>query len=167
MFGPKIREWLKTLRRQNASVIFATQSLADVTESRIAPAILESCLSRIFLPNARAIEPQGRAAYERLGLNERQIEIVARAAPKRDYYFQSARGNRLLELGLGEVTLAFTGVSQAEDLKRVEAILARAGRDGFAAEWLDAIGLGWAADLVRLWRAPEQTAALSPVEIAS
>jgi transposase len=72
----------------------------DVTESRIAPAILESCLSQVFVPNARAVEPQGRAAYERLGLNARQIETVARATSERDCYFQSARGNRLFELGL-------------------------------------------------------------------
>ena len=149
VFGRKIREWLKTLRRKNASVVFATQSLADVTESRIAPAILESCLARVFLPNARAVEPQGRAAYERLGLNARQIEMVARATPKRDYYFQSTRGNRLFELGLGEITLAFAGVSQAEDLKRVEAVLAQAGREGFAAAWLREDRLDWAADLTR------------------
>ncbi len=148
VFGPKIREWLKTLRRKNASVVFATQSLADVTESRIAPAILESCLARVFLPNARAVEPQSRAAYERLGLNTRQIEMVARATPKRDYYFQSMRGNRLFELGLGEVTLTFAGVSQAEDLKRVEAVLAQAGRVGFAPAWLRDQHLDWAADLI-------------------
>src|SRR5260370_38661152 len=106
VFGPKIREWLKTVRRKNASVVFATQSLADVTESRIAPAILESCLVRVFLPNARAVEPQGRPAYERSGPKARQIEMVARATPKRDYYFQSAQGNPRFELGLGEGTLA-------------------------------------------------------------
>ncbi|HEX3418259.1 MAG TPA: conjugal transfer protein TrbE [Stellaceae bacterium] len=149
VFGPKIREWLKTLRRKNASVVFATQSLADVTDSRIAPAILESCLARVFLPNARAVEPQSRAAYERLGLNTRQIEMVARATPKRDYYFQSMRGNRLFELGLGEVTLTFAGVSQAEDLKRVEAVLAQAGRAGFAPAWLRDQHLDWAGDLIR------------------
>jgi len=158
VFGPKIREWLKTLRRKNASVIFATQSLADITESRVAPAILESCLSRVFLPNARAIEPQSRMAYERLGLNDRQIELVARAAPKRDYYFQSPRGNRLFELGLEELALAFAGVSQAEDLKRVERVLAVSGREGFAAAWAQERGLDWAADLItgrRSGRDPE------------
>jgi type IV secretion system protein VirB4 len=148
VFGPKIREWLKTLRRKNASVVFATQSLADVTESRIAPAILESCHARVFLPNARAVEPQGRAAYEQFGLNARQIEMVAHATPKRDYYFQSIQGNRLFELGLGEITLAFAGVSQSGDLKRVEAALAQAGRDGFAAAWLREEHLDWAADLI-------------------
>lgn len=168
VFGPKIREWLKTLRRKNASVIFATQSLADITESRVAPAILESCLSRVFLPNARAIEPQSRTAYERLGLNDRQIELVARASPKRDYYFQSPRGNRLFELGLGELTLAFAGVSQAEELKRVEHVLAKSGRDGFAAGWARERGLDWAAELIadRQPGADPEVTSLSVEEIA-
>jgi type IV secretion system protein VirB4 len=149
VFGPKIREWLKTLRRKNASVVFATQSLADVTDSRIAPAILESCLARVFLPNPRAVEPQSSAAYERFGLNARQIDTIARATPKRDYYFQSARGNRLFELGLGEVTLAFASVRQAEDLKQLEAVRARANREGFVPAWLHEQQLDWAADLIR------------------
>ena len=57
-FAAQLREWLKTLRKKNASVIFATQSLSDIDGSAIAPAIVESCPTRIFLPNERAIEPQ-------------------------------------------------------------------------------------------------------------
>src|SRR3546814_10787382 len=41
-FAAQLREWLKTLRKKNASVIFATQSLADIESSSIAPAIIES-----------------------------------------------------------------------------------------------------------------------------
>ena len=100
-FAAQLREWLKTLRKKNATVVFATQSLADIDGSAIAPAIIESCPTRIFLPNERAIEPQIAAIYRRFGLNDRQIEIIARATPKRDYYCQSRRGNRLFELGLG------------------------------------------------------------------
>ncbi len=106
-FAQQLREWLKTLRKKNASVVFATQSLSDIDGSNIAPAIVESCPTRIFLPNERAIEPQITAIYRRFGLNDRQIEILARATPKRDYYCQSRRGNRLFELGLGPVALAF------------------------------------------------------------
>lgn len=84
-FAGQLREWLKTLRKKNASVIFATQSLSDIHDSLIAPAIIESCPTRIFLPNERAIEPQIMAIYRRFGLNDRQIEILARATPKRDY----------------------------------------------------------------------------------
>jgi len=82
-------------------------SLADIETSPIAAAIIESCPTRIFLPNERAIEPQILATYRRFGLNDRQIEIIARATPKRDYYCQSRRGNRLFELGLGDVALAY------------------------------------------------------------
>jgi type IV secretory pathway VirB4 component len=55
------------LRKKNVAVLFATQSLADIASSSIAPAIIESCPQRILLPNDRAIEPQSREAYERFG----------------------------------------------------------------------------------------------------
>src|SRR3546814_1414921 len=67
-FAAQLREWLKTLRKKNASVIFATQSLADIESSSIAPAIIESCPTRILLPNERAAEPQIARVYERFGL---------------------------------------------------------------------------------------------------
>jgi type IV secretion system protein VirB4 len=139
---------LKTLRKKNASVVFATQSLSDIDGSAIAPAIVESCPTRLFLPNERAIEPQISAIYQRFGLNERQIDILARATPKRDYYYQSRRGNRLFELDLEEFALAFTAASSKSDQALIERVLAEHGRDGFVTGWLDARELGWAADLI-------------------
>ena len=147
-FAGQLREWLKTLRKKNASVIFATQSLSDIDSSAIAPAIIESCPTRLFLPNERAIEPQITAIYRRFGLNDRQIEILARATPKRDYYCQSRRGNRLFELGLGAVALAFTAASAKSDQAAIAKIFAEHGRDGFIAAWLTHRGVGWAADLI-------------------
>ncbi|MDP3674828.1 MAG: conjugal transfer protein TrbE [Novosphingobium sp.] len=147
-FAAQLREWLKTLRKKNASVIFATQSLADIETSAIAPAIVESCPTRIFLPNERAIEPQILSIYRRFGLNDRQIEIVARATPKRDYYCQSARGNRLFELGLGEVALALTATSAKTDQLAIDQLCDSAGSAGFAAAWLRHRGLAWAADML-------------------
>jgi type IV secretion/conjugal transfer VirB4 family ATPase len=147
-FAGQIREWLKTLRKKNASVVFATQSLSDIDGSAIAPAIIESCPTRLFLPNERAIEPQITAIYRRFGLNDRQIEILARATPKRDYYCQSRPGNRLFELGLEEFALAFTAASSKSDQAMIERVLAEHGRDGFVTGWLAARGLGWAADLI-------------------
>jgi len=146
-FSAQLREWLKTLRKKNASVLFATQSLADIETSAIAPAIVESCPTRLFLPNDRALEPQIVAIYRRFGLNDRQIEILSRAAPKRDYYCQSRRGNRLFELGLGEVALAFAAISKPDQIL-ITRLLAEHGREGFAAAWLRARDLGWAADLL-------------------
>lgn len=147
-FAGQLREWLKTLRKKNASVIFATQSLADIDGSTIAPAIVESCPTRLFLPNERALEPQISAIYRRFGLNDRQIEILSRSTPKRDYYCQSRRGNRLFELGLGEVALAFTAASSKTDQSLIAKLMARHGRKGFARAWLEARGVGWATDLI-------------------
>ncbi|HRN87403.1 MAG TPA: conjugal transfer protein TrbE [Hyphomicrobium sp.] len=154
LFAARIREWLKTLRKKNVSVVFATQSLADVERSTIAPALIESCPTRIFLPNDRAREPQARAVYERFGLNERQIEILSVAAPKRDYYAQTARGNRLFELGLGPVALSLCGASSPDDQKLVDHCVQGDPASGFAARYLTAKGLAWAADLIQRWQPP-------------
>jgi type IV secretion system protein VirB4 len=147
-FAKQLGEWLVTLRKKNASVIFATQSLAQLEKSSIAPAIIESCPTRLLLPNDRAVEPQITAIYRRFGLNDRQIEILARAIPKRDYYCQSRRGDRLFELGLSEVGLALCAASSKSDQTLIADILAEHGRDGFLAAWLTARGVEWAADLI-------------------
>ena len=153
LFAARIREWLKTLRKKNVAVVFATQSLADIENSSIAPALIESCPARIFLPNDRAIEPQSRAVYERFGLNDRQIELISRSAPRRDYYYQSQRGNRLFELGLGPVGLALCGTSSSGDQKEIDRILndmsAESDGPSFADRWFRARDLDWAADLLK------------------
>ncbi|ATE65668.1 conjugal transfer protein TrbE [Rhizorhabdus dicambivorans] len=155
LFAARIREWLKVLRKKNVAVLFATQSLADIASSSIAPAIIESCPQRILLPNDRAIEPQSREAYERFGLNVRQIELVSRATPKRQYYLQSARGNRLFELGLGPVALTLCGASDPATQARIDAMIAEGGQVDFAARFLVGAGLGWAADLLPDFPAPQ------------
>ena len=164
IFSARIRQWLKTLRKKNVSVIFATQSLADIKDSSIAPAIIESCASRIFLPNSQATEPQIRSIYEGFGLNARQIEIVANAQPKRDYYYQSRAGNRLFDLDLGPVALAFAGASSPQDQQAIDQMLRDASLPGFVGAWLRHRGLDWAADL--LPSAPPPAVSTEPEEDA-
>ncbi|MEG8220986.1 conjugal transfer protein TrbE [Sphingomonas sp. HH69] len=164
LFAARIREWLKVLRKKNVAVLFATQSLADIAGSAIAPAIIESCPQRILLPNDRAIEPQGHDIYARFGLNDRQIELIARATPTRHYYLQSARGNRLFELGLGPVALAFCGSSDPAAQARIDAVLAKHGRSGFAAGYLRDAGLDWAADLAADFPVSDLSTSQAPQE---
>ncbi len=148
VFPANLREWLKTLRKKNASVIFATQSLSDIDNFAIAPAIIESCATRLLCRTNGAIEPQITAIYRRFGLNDRQIEILARATPKRDYYCQSRRGNRLFELGLSEIGLALCAASSKSDQTLIAQIVAEHGCDGFLAAWLTAREVGWAVELL-------------------
>lgn len=161
LFAARIREWLKVLRKRNVSVVFATQSLADIADSNIAPAIIESCPQRIFLANDRAVEPQARAAYARFGLNVRQIELIARATPKRHYYLQSRAGNRLFELALGPIALALCGASDPDSQSLIDRLLEEHGSAGFTPAFLRARGLDWAAELLAGFE-PEPLAERAP-----
>ena len=145
-FAAKIREWLKTLRKKNVAVVFATQSLADVARSIIAPALIESCPTRIFLPNRDALTPQIATHYEQFGLNDTQLRIIAQSVPKREYYYQSAEGNRLFELGLGPVTLAVVGSSSPGDQALITRLSTEHGEDRFAPAFFAAKGLRDVAD---------------------
>jgi type IV secretion system protein VirB4 len=151
-FAARLREWLKTLRKKNVSVVFATQSLADIQNSAIAPAIVESCATRIFLPSPQAVEPQLRGVYESFGLNERQIAILAQAQPKQDYYVQSRLGHRLFDLGLGPIALAFAGASNPDDQRSLDTVCATTGRKNFAEAWLRYRKLDWAAEVAADFR---------------
>jgi type IV secretory pathway VirB4 component len=133
LFAAKIREWLKVLRKKNVAVIFATQSLSDIADSAIAPAIIENCPTRIFLPNGNALEERTRKVYESFGLNERQLQILQQSIPKRDYYYQSREGNRLFELGLGELALAFCAAGSPQDQARISHVLNENWPDAFCA----------------------------------
>lgn len=155
-FAAQIQDWLKTLRKRNVAVVFASQELADVEASPIASTIIEACLTRIYLPNDRAREPRSRAFYEALGLNGRQIDLIANATPKRDYYLISREGARVFELGLGPAALAFAAASRPEDHTLIDHVLREAGEGKFAAAWLDTRGLSAAADAVRRFAALRQ-----------
>ena len=155
LFAARIRDWLKTLRKKNVAVVFATQSLADIAASSIAPSIIESCPTRIFLPNDRAIEPQTSDIYQRFGLNPRQIELIARATPKRDYYAQTARGNRLFELNLGPLALALCSASKPADHKLIDELLKREGPEYFPPAFLAVLGFAEEASLINQSWAPQ------------
>jgi len=146
VFASRIREWLKTLRKKNVAVVFATQSLADIADSAIAPALIESCPTRIYLPNERAFEPQQRQAYERFGLNETEIELIATAQRRQDYYYASPRGRRLFELALGPVALAFCAASDPTARELIATLERQPGSSPFWRRILRARQLAWVLD---------------------
>jgi type IV secretion system protein VirB4 len=148
VFRDKIREWLKVLRKANCAVVLATQSISDADRSGIIDVLKESCPTKICLPNGAAREPGTREFYERIGFNERQIEIVATALPKREYYVASADGRRLFDMALGPLALAFAGASGKEDLKRIAALRTEHGRD-WPIHWLKQRGFSDAETLLQ------------------
>jgi type IV secretion system protein TrbE len=126
VFREKIRQWLKELRKKNCAVVLATQSLSDAVQSKIYDVLLESCPTKILLPNEEADKvgtsehPGPHDLYTMMGLNEREIELIQHGRKKRDYYIISPEGRRMAELGLGPIALAFLAVSDKKSLKRVK-----------------------------------------------
>ncbi len=146
VFRDKIREWLKVLRKANCAVLLATQSISDAERSGIIDVLKESCPTKICLPNGGAREPGTREFYERIGFNERQIEIVATAVPKREYYVASPEGRRLFNMALGPIALSFVGASGKEDLKRILAL--KKAEANWSVHWLKERGIGHAETLL-------------------
>ena len=136
IFAQKIREWLKVLRKANVSVVFATQSLADIRNSPVSSAIIESCLTKIYMPNPSAMDQTTKPFYQDFGLNETEIKIISRATPKRQYYYKSPQGSRLFELAMGPIALAYCGASSPQDQQMVQSIVSEKGKNNFNTEWL-------------------------------
>jgi type IV secretion system protein TrbE len=140
VFRAKIREWLKVLRKANCLVLMATQSLSDAANSGILDVIVESTATKIFLPNSFARDDDASALYRRMGLNKRQIEILATAVPKRHYYYVSDKGRRLYDLALGPLALAFVGSTDKESIATIKTLEAKYG-SRWVNEWLESRGL--------------------------
>jgi type IV secretion system protein VirB4 len=153
-FAAQIRAWLKTLRKKRVAVVFATQSLEDIAGSTIATTLIESCPTQVFLPNPRALEPTSAELYAGFGLNRRQLELIAYAAPKRSYYLRQPSGRRLFDLRLSGVSLALCGASSPEDQALIDRTQAEAGPAGFARAFLKAKGVTHVDEVFDAFAAP-------------
>lgn len=140
VFRDKIREWLKAFAKKNCLVLLATQSLSDAANSGIFDVIVESTATKIFLPNVFARDDDTAALYRRCGLNTRQIDILASALPKRQYYCISEAGRRLYDLALGPLAMSFVGATDKESIATIQRLEAKFG-DQWVHEWLASRGL--------------------------
>lgn len=140
VFREKIKEWLKVLRKANCLVLMATQSLSDAANSGILDVIVESTATKIFLPNVYARDEETSLLYRRMGLNNRQMEILATAIPKRQYYYVSENGRRLYDLALGPLALAFVGASDKDSVAAIKNLERKFGA-GWVNEWLAGRGI--------------------------
>ncbi len=146
-FATQIQGWLRDLRKLNCAVVFVTQSLAEIAGSPLRSILYESCPTKILLPNPSAAEVS-RQFYEELGLMPTQIDTIAQAVPKRQYFVHTESNSRLIDLVLGPVALAFVGVSSPEDVATVRQLVERYGRT-WPVEWLLHRNLPAAAESLR------------------
>jgi type IV secretion system protein VirB4 len=82
VFAPKIKDWLKVLRKLNTFVIFATQSVEDAAKSRISDTLIQQTATQIFLPNLKATEVY-RTAFM---LSQREYLLIKTTDPGSRYF---------------------------------------------------------------------------------
>src|SRR6266436_563226 len=133
---------LRTFRRATGALILCTQSLAEIDNNEARTMLLESTAIKTFLPNHAAKGEQVRQLYAELGLNEKQIEIIANGVPHRDYLCVTESGSRLFSLDLGPITRALCASTGSNDVTLARRALEESGQDGFLDGWLAAKGLG-------------------------
>ena len=101
---------------------------------------VESTATKIFLPNVFARDEEATALYRRMGLNSRQIEIIASSISKRQYYYVSEQGRRLYDLALGNYAMAFVGASDKESIAMIRSLIQKYG-ENWVNEWLSIKGI--------------------------
>lgn len=113
-FGQQLEVWLRECRKQNAAVVFVTQGLSEIMTSSYKHIVLNSCPTKIFLPNPQAGTTYNKELYYQIGLTDSQIDIIEYAIPKQNYYLVSPLGNRLMDLSLTPMFLTFMSSTNQE-----------------------------------------------------
>ena len=147
-FAKRLRQWLKTLRKKNVYVVFATQEIEDAIKSPICSTLLSACMTKIYLPDNSATDPITFEAYAKLGLSETEIINLSKAVQKREYFYRSPKGKRMFDLELGDVALAFVGRSSASDQLFMDDLEKNHPPERWAELLLRQRNLTWAADMM-------------------
>ncbi len=132
-FTELAQDGLKTWRKQNALMVFGTQSPADALRSPIAHTILEQCATKIFLPNAHA---QARDYVDGFGLSEEEFRLIRDELTPESHRFLVKQGHDsvVVELDLAGLDDALGVLSgRAETVALLDRLRAEAGDD--YADW--------------------------------
>jgi type IV secretion system protein TrbE len=150
IFAARLDNWLRTLRKKDAFVVFATQEVADAARNpALQSTILSNCATKILLANPEATTPVMAPHYASFGLSPTEIETIAAMRKKRDYYARSAAGSRLFTLALGPAQLAFCGMSTERDHRFLDQMVSSRHPNQYVEAILEHRGATWALERVR------------------
>jgi type IV secretion system protein VirB4 len=127
VFASKIKDWLKTLRKLNGMVIFATQSVEDAVNSSISDTLIQQTATQIFLPNPKATAPYRQAFM----LSEREFNLLKNTDPSTRYFLVKQGKDvvvaRIDLSGMDDIISVLSG--RAETVALLDQIRAEYGND--------------------------------------
>ena len=132
IFAPKIKDWLKVLRKLNTFVVFATQSVEDASKSSISDTLVQQTATQIFLPNLRATEVYRNVFM----LSEREFSIVKNTDPGSRFFLVKQDNDgvvaRIDLSGMDDVIRVLSG--RVETIMLLDDIIKEVGPDPM--DWL-------------------------------
>ncbi|MDR0571515.1 MAG: VirB4 family type IV secretion/conjugal transfer ATPase [Rickettsiales bacterium] len=134
IFAPKIKDWLKVLRKLNAFIIFATQSVEDATKSSISDTLVQQTATQIYLPNLKATEVYKTAFM----LSEREFRLIKTTDPGTRFFLVKQDQNGVIAkidlYGMGDVVRVLSG--RAETVILLHEIMKEVGSEK-PDDWID------------------------------
>lgn len=132
VFAPKIKNWLKVLRKLNGMVVFATQSPEDVAKSRISETLVQQTATQIFLANMK-----GTSMYRDVfRLSNREFAIVKYTDPGSRFFLLKQNDDSVVARidlsGMGEIIEVLS--ARSNTIRLLDKIRAEVGDDPEA--WL-------------------------------
>lgn len=127
VFAPKIKDWLKVLRKLNTFVVFATQSVEDAAKSSISDTLVQQTATQIFLPNLKAT-----VVYrEVFMLSEREFNLVKTTDPSTRFFLVKQDNDGVIARvdlgGMDEVIRVLSG--RADTVALLDDIISEVGDD--------------------------------------
>ena len=141
VFAARIRDWLKTLRKRNALVGFATQSARDALDSRISTALVEQTATMVFMPNSRA---RTEDYCDGFGLTSHELALIRTLpAHSRCFLVRQPDASVVVRLDLSGAPEVLTLLSGRESsVRRLDAL--RQALGDAPADWFPALtGVAW------------------------
>lgn len=127
VFAPKIKDWLKVLRKLNCFVIFATQSVEDASKSQISDTLVQQTATQIYLPNLRATDVY-RTSFM---LTQREFTLIKTTDPSSRFFLvkqgTDAVVARIDLSGMNDVINVLSG--RAETVILLDEVIAEVGED--------------------------------------
>ncbi|MBY0379364.1 MAG: hypothetical protein K2P99_03070 [Burkholderiales bacterium] len=142
-FSKELAKWLDTMRKLNVNIVMVTLNVAQVAKSSIKDTLLQQCATTLLTPNFKLAKDETiRQAYIEFGLTPCQLDILANAQAKRQYYLINPDGCKLFNLDMDnfKISKAFFCRIGIEDLLKAKDIK-NYHQENFAKKWLDYCGL--------------------------
>jgi type IV secretion system protein VirB4 len=138
LFRTKIIEWLKTMRKFNVAIIFATQELEDLFQyPDLISSLKNNCATKIYLPNPRATSSGLQEKYLDMGLNTKQVSLLANML-RGEYFYTSNLGNKKFNLNIDSTQLVYAFVARTsnDDINHAREIYNNDSKN-FITNWYD------------------------------